>query len=69
MIYFDILKQSFEKMNEPKKEKLHKLNKPICPDYFAKAQMINPFNVSFTGNWDRLDTINTPDFRFKNLIS
>ncbi|OFY01458.1 MAG: hypothetical protein A2W90_10615 [Bacteroidetes bacterium GWF2_42_66] len=69
VIYFDILKRSFERMDQCQKNQSHKLIKPLCPNFLANAQMIDPDKFLLSGNWSMLDTTDTGVYRFRKLIS
>lgn len=68
-IYFDVLKRSFEKMDQHRQAKKQKLIKPLCPGFFAHAHMAEPGQASFSGEWSRLDTTSIAVSGFKKLIS
>ncbi len=68
-IYFDVLKRSFAKMDQHQKAKTHKLIKPLYPNFFANAHMIEPGQASYSGDWHMLDTTSTAVSGFKKLIS
>jgi hypothetical protein len=68
-IYFDVLKRSFDKMDQRQGAKTHKLIKPLYPNFFAHAHMIEPGKALFSGDWHMLDSTSNKVFRFKKLIS
>ncbi len=68
VIYFDILKRSFELLDKKQKGKAHKLARPLIANFFAHAHMIEPGLASFSGEWSMLDATSIVVSRFKKLI-
>lgn len=64
MIYLSVLKRSFDAMGSAKEiqPKKHALPKPLAPDYFSNAKMINLGDVTLSKNWEILKIKDQPQF-------
>ena len=50
-IYLEAIKRSFDKMDEGKRAKKHKLKRPLAADYFSDTQMIDITECTLSDNW------------------